>query len=186
MKLISAALGALFLAGSGYFGWDWLRIDACLDRGGMWAGQMGCQMSLPNVDRIVIDKSDRKLLAFERGRKVAEMDVALGRSPEGDKQSEGDNRTPEGVYPVTEHKYDSSYHRALRLGYPTKIQLTQARRGRDPGADIMIHGIRNGMGWIGRLHLASDWTRGCVAVTDGEIDWLYQSVTDGTPVEIRA
>ena len=184
MKIVLVAL--LFLAG-GYFAWDWLRVDSCLDRGGMWAGRMGCQTSLPDVDRIVIDKSARKLVAFERGRKVAEMDIALGRDPEDNKRSEGDNRTPEGVYPIVEHKYDSAYRRALRLGYPTNAQLAQARgEGRNPGGDIMIHGIRNGLGWIGRLHLASDWTRGCVAVTNGEIDWLYQSAADGTPVEIRA
>lgn len=175
------------LLGGGYFVWDWLRVDSCLDRGGMWAGPMGCQMTLPNVDRILIDKSDRKLFAFERGRKVAEMDVALGREPVGDKRLEGDNRTPEGIYPVTELKYDSAYYRALRLGYPTPSQAAQAKQeGRDPGSDIMIHGIRNGFGWIGSLHGAVDWTRGCIAVTDGEMSWLFQSVADGTPVEIRA
>jgi murein L,D-transpeptidase YafK len=180
-------LAALLLLGGGYVAWDWLRVDTCLDRGGMWAGPMGCQTELPKIDRIVIDKSDRKLMAFERGRKVAEMDVALGRDPVGDKRSEGDNRTPEGIYPVTAHKFDSAYYRALRLGYPTPVQQAQAKRdGRDPGGDIMIHGIRNGVGWVGSLHRVTNWTRGCVAVTNGEIDWLYQSAADGTPVEIRA
>ena len=186
MKLwlpIAAALGVL----AGYGAWVWLTVDACLDRGGVWAGPMGCRTTLPKVDRILIDKSDRKLWAFEHGRKVAEMSIALGRSPAGDKQVEGDDRTPEGVYPITAHKFDSAYHRALRLGYPTAKQAAAAKaEGRNPGGDIMIHGIRNGLGWIGRLHLSSDWTRGCVAVTNGEIDWLYQSVKDGIPVEIRA
>ena len=90
---------------------------------------MGCRTTLPKVDRILIDKSDRKLWAFEHGRKVAEMSIALGRSPAGDKQVEGDDRTPEGVYPITAHKFDSAYHRALRLGYPTAKQAAAAVGG---------------------------------------------------------
>ena len=180
-------LACLLLGGAGYFAWDLLRVDSCLDRGGMWAGPMGCQTQLPKVDRILIDKSDRTLLAFEHGRIVARMSVALGREPIGDKQREGDNRTPEGTYPITQHKPDSAYHRALRLGYPTSGQIALAKkRGDEPGADIMIHGIRNGLGWMGSLHRIGDWTRGCVAVTNGETDWLYQSAADGTHVEIRA
>lgn len=167
--------------------WQFLRVDDCLDRGGVWAGPMGCRTNLPKVDRIIIDKSERRLSAYERGRKVADMKVALGRNPLGDKRSEGDNKTPEGVYPVIAHKSDSEFHRALRLGYPTRRQRVLAEKhGRDPGGNIMIHGLRNGFGWLGRIHRTLDWTAGCVAVTNGEIDWLYQSVADGTPVEVRA
>jgi len=187
MKMLFSAAGALILAGSSYFAWNWLRVDSCLDRGGMWAGPMGCQMSLPKVDRILIDKSDRTLIAFAGGKAVATMKVALGRDPAGQKQREGDNRTPEGIYPIILHKADSGYHRALKIGYPTAFQQREARMaGVDPGGEIMIHGIRNGMGWIGSWHRTSDWTRGCIALTDGEIDWLYHSTADGTPVEITA
>jgi murein L,D-transpeptidase YafK len=184
---VKAIIAALLLAGAGYFVWDFLRVDSCLDSGGMWAGPMGCRTELPEIDRIIIDNSNRKLFAFERGKRVAQMNISLGREPVGDKHFEGDNRTPEGLYPVIAHKDDSEFYRALRLGYPTATQVRQAKReGRDPGGDIMIHGIRDGLGWIGRLHLLSDWTRGCVAVTNPEMSWLYQSVKDGTPVEIRA
>jgi murein L,D-transpeptidase YafK len=180
-------LAAILLAVAGYFVWDWFKADSCLDRGGMWAGPMGCRTSLPKVDRILIDKSDRTLTAYENGKPVATMGIALGRDPIGQKEREGDNRTPEGTYPVVMHKADSAYYRALKLGYPTPTQRLQAKAsGIDPGDDIMIHGIRNGLGWIGTLHRTTDWTRGCIAVTDGEISWLFQSVPDGTPVEIRA
>ena len=184
MKILVAGF---LLAAAGWLGWNWWQVDACRDRGGLWAGPMGCQTSLPSIDRILIDKSDRKLFAFEKGRKVAEMSVALGRSPVGQKLRERDDRTPEGIYPVILHKADSAYYRALKLGYPTLAQRRRAKAaGIDPGDDIMIHGIRNGFGWIGALHRSIDWTRGCIAVTDGEISWLFQSVADGTPVEIRA
>jgi murein L,D-transpeptidase YafK len=184
---VKIIIAALLLTAIGYFAFDYIRVDSCLDSDGMWAGPMGCRSELPDVDRILIDKSERRLVAFERGRAVAVMNVALGRQPVGDKLSEGDNKTPEGTYPITAHKYDSSFHRALRLGYPTPAEFEKAKRdGRKPGGDIMIHGIRNGFGWVGGLHHIVNWTRGCVAVTDGEIDWLYQSARDGTPVEIRA
>jgi len=184
---VKAALAAILLAATAYFVWDWVRVDACLDRGGMWAGPMGCRTELPEVDRILIDKSDRKLVAFERGRVVATMKVALGRDPAGNKQVEGDNRTPEGIYPIEAHKPDSAFHRALRLGYPGARQQARAERGGyDPGSDIMIHGLPNGLGWIGSLQHRMDWTQGCIALTNGEVDWLYQSARDGTPVEIRA
>lgn len=191
MRAIAVALTAvaaiLALSGGGYSAWHWLAVDSCLDKGGMWGGSMGCQMSLPNVDRILIDKSDRTLIAYEKGKVVASMKVALGRDPVGPKEREGDNRTPEGVYPIVMHKTDSGYYRALKLGYPTPAQALKAKaKGIEPGDDIMIHGIRNGFGWIGGLHRTADWTRGCVAVTDGEMIWLFQSVSDGTPVEIRA
>jgi murein L,D-transpeptidase YafK len=164
-----------------------LAQDACLQRGGAWFGTIGCVTDMPPIDRIVIDKSDRLLTVYSRGRLVRQMPVALGRQPVGPKEREGDDRTPEGTFPITEHKRDSGYHLALRLGYPTAEQAAQAQRnGVDPGSDIMIHGIRNGFGWIGTLQRRVDWTRGCIALTDGEIEWLFRSTTDGVPVEIRA
>jgi murein L,D-transpeptidase YafK len=182
-----AAVAALSLLWLGRAGWHELQVDRCLDRGDIWFDGLGCQDRLPRVDRILVEKSARRLIAFERGRAVREMSVALGREPTGAKIRAGDDRTPEGVFPIVAHQPASSYHRALRLGYPTAAQLREARlSGVDPGGDIMIHGLPNGMGWLGKWHRMMDWTRGCVAVTDGEMDWLYQAVPDGTPVEIRA
>lgn len=159
----------------------------CLARGGSWFGEVGCEVEEPRIDRIVVDKSERMLWAYEAGRAVRGFPVALGTDPVGDKERQGDGRTPEGVYPVVLHKPDSSFHRALRLGYPTPEQVEAAEEaGIDPGGDIMIHGLPNGQGFIGKAHLAADWTAGCIAVTNDEIEWLYAFVADGTPVEIRA
>jgi murein L,D-transpeptidase YafK len=84
------------------------------------------------------------------------------------------------------HKADSDFHRALHLSYPKERDIDQAAaRGVSPGGDIMIHGIRNGLGWIGAFHRRTDWTAGCIAVTDFEIEEIWRAVPDGTPVEIR-
>ena len=171
---------------AGVYAKDFIAQDSCLDRGGAWYGTIGCVMEMPPVDRIVIDKSDRMLAAYAQGRLIRRLPIALGREPAGQKQREGDNRTPEGIYPITEHKADSDYHLALRLGYPTPHQAAEAqRKGVDPGGDIMIHGIRNGLGWIRTLHRRLDWTQGCIALTNGEVEWLFRSTADGVPVEIR-
>lgn len=146
-----------------------------------------CTDELVAIDRIVVDKSERRMWVYSEGRLIRQFDVALGRDPVGDKVRQGDNRTPEGVYPVTAHNPASAFHLSLRLGYPTAEQRAAARAaGINPGGDIMIHGLPNGMGDLGRAHLASDWTAGCIAVTNEEIEWLYEAVAVGTMVEIRA
>jgi murein L,D-transpeptidase YafK len=186
LLLVLVAAAPLFIAGRDAR--DFLRQDSCLDAGGIWFDDLGClHEELPRVDRIVIDKSEHRLTVFQEGRAIRLFEVALGRDPVGAKQREGDNRTPEGVYPVVAHNEDSGYHRSLRLGYPTSAQAEAGRRqGVDPGSEIMIHGIRNGLGWLRGWHRTFDWTRGCIAVTNAEMDWLFQAVADGTPVEIRA
>ena len=103
----------------------------------------------------------------------------------GRETRDGDNRTPEGVYAVDAHKADSGFHRALHISYPNPRDQEQATaNGLSPGGDIMIHGVRNGLGWLGRFHHLVDWTRGCIAVTNQEIEEIYRAVPDGTLVEI--
>lgn len=179
LTLASAGIAAAVLSGSA-------RAQACAAH--EYVGEDGsCTDALVPVDHILVDKSDRRMWVFAEGRQVRSFAIALGRDPVGDKQKQGDNRTPEGVYPVTAHNPDSSYHLSLRLGYPTPAQRAAAEAaGIDPGGDIMIHGLPNGLGHIGRAHLARDWTAGCIAVTNEEIEWLYEAVAVGTPVEIRA
>jgi murein L,D-transpeptidase YafK len=138
------------------------------------------------VDRIVIDKSERTLRAYAGGEQVVAFDVALGRKPKR-KLCEGDGRTPEGVYVVVGRNAKSAYHRALRLSYPSRADRARSRAKEcAPGGDIMIHGLRNGFGWLGRHHTAANWTRGCIAVTNEEIEILWDVVPDGTTVEINA
>ena len=138
------------------------------------------------ADYLVLEKSDRRLTLFSNDTPVKEYAVSLGREPIGAKQFEGDSKTPEGQYIIDRRKADSSFHLALHVSYPN-VQAEQfaASRGRSPGGAIMIHGIRNGLGFLGPLHRLHDWTDGCVAVTDAEIEELWRAVPDGTPIEIR-
>jgi murein L,D-transpeptidase YafK len=138
------------------------------------------------ADRIVVEKQARRLTLLKNGTALKSYVVALGRNPVGAKQFEGDGRTPEGEFVVSGRKEDSAFHLALRISYPTATQRAAAEaQGRSPGGDIMIHGLRNGLGFLGALHRVYDWTEGCIAVTNSEIDELWRAVPDGTVVEIR-
>jgi murein L,D-transpeptidase YafK len=150
------------------------------------AGATGSD-TLPQADHIVIEKAERRLTLYAGERPVASFFVALGQEPVGPKRCQGDNRTPEGLYRVAGRKADSDFHRALRLSYPSEADIERARaQGCEPGGDIMIHGLKNE--WsrkMGRRHLLRDWTLGCVAVTNEEIERIWQMVADGVTVEIR-
>ncbi|HSV63999.1 MAG TPA: L,D-transpeptidase family protein [Chthoniobacterales bacterium] len=138
------------------------------------------------ADRIVVEKSARRLMLFQNGRVLKTYSVALGRAPIGPKEYEGDQRTPEGTYTIDFHKPDSDYHLALHVSYPEQHDVERAAvQGLSAGSDIMIHGLPNGRGWIGRFHRRSDWTAGCVAVANFEIEEIYRAVPDGTPIELR-
>ncbi len=138
------------------------------------------------ADLIIVRKGERRLLLMRRGEVLKRYRVSLGRAPVGHKCREGDNRTPEGAYRIDWRKPDSAYHRALHVSYPEERDVAAALAvGADPGGAIMIHGLPNRFGWIGRLHLARDWTRGCVAVTNREIEEIWRAVPDGTPILIE-
>lgn len=140
----------------------------------------------PVIDRIVVAKSARSLEAYAGEHLVRTFRVALGFDPAGQKRQQGDGRTPEGVYPIVLHNPASAFHLSLRLGYPTPEQIADAkRRGVSAGGDIMIHGLPNGQGEIGAAHVEEDWTAGCIAVTNEEIEWLYAHTPDGALVDIR-
>lgn len=138
------------------------------------------------VDRVVIEKAKRTLMLLHNGEPVRTYRVALGSAPKGHKRFEGDQRTPEGVYQVDFRNANSGFYRALRISYPNETDRVRAlEAGLDPGGQIMIHGLKNGQGWLGARHLADDWTDGCIAVTNAEIDEIWSLVDLGTPVEIR-
>ena len=140
----------------------------------------------PRADRLLVEKSPRRLTLLWKGTPVKTYRVALGRAPAGRKQCQGDNRTPEGLYRVDARNAASHYHRALHVSYPNAQDLAGARRLRcAPGGDIMIHGLPNGYGWLGASHRLHDWTLGCIAVTDAEIEEIWNAVLNGTVVEIR-
>ena len=138
------------------------------------------------ADRVLVEKSARRLTLLHVGTALKTYRVALGRAPVGAKEYEGDQRTPEGIYSIDFHKADSDYHLALHVSYPNETDVARAaERGVSAGNDIMIHGLRNGGGWIGAFHRRRDWTAGCIAVTDFEIEEIWRAVPDGTPIEIR-
>ncbi len=138
------------------------------------------------ADRILVLKKQRTLQLLRGPTVLRSYKIALGGEPVGPKTCQGDHRTPEGQYTVDRRKADSRFHRALHVSYPNEADRRRAAAsGCAPGGDIMIHGLPNGYGWIGRAHRLKDWTDGCVAVTDEEIEEIWRLVPDGTPVEIR-
>jgi murein L,D-transpeptidase YafK len=138
------------------------------------------------IDHLVVEKSARRLSLYVHGALVRSYPVSLGRQPVGPKVRAGDHRTPEGRYLIDRHNPYSAFHLSLHVSYPSASDSAHAlAAGHSPGADIMVHGMRNGFGWIGRAHLLVDWTAGCVAVTDAQIDQIYEAVPDGTPIDIR-
>ena len=138
------------------------------------------------VDRIEIDKSAHTMTVFEKQRVRKIYNISLGRGGPERKRQEGDMRTPEGSYRIDMQLEHSSYHKALQISYPNGSDRAYANRlAEQPGGQIMIHGLPNRLGFIGRLHLLADWTQGCIAVTNSEIDELWEAVPLGTTVEIR-
>ena len=142
--------------------------------------------SAQKADSILILKKDHTLELLSGGKIIRTYKVALGRGGLAPKQREGDARTPEGHYIIDSRAPNSAYHRALHISYPNADDRRRAARlGVPPGGAIMIHGLPNGKGFIGPAHRLYDWTLGCVAVTDPEIDEIWNLVPVGTPVEIR-
>ena len=130
-------------------------------------------------------KAERRLLLFCRELLLVSYDVALGAAPAGHKQRQGDGRTPEGRYTLDWRLAESAYHRSIHVSYPNAEDQARARAaGVTPGGGIMIHGLPNELGEIGAAHRAADWTDGCIAVTNEEIEQIWSLVPDGTPIEI--
>ena len=140
----------------------------------------------PKVDHVLLVKTKHRLLLLSGDHVVKSYRVALGRGGLGPKRRQGDGRTPEGLYRIDHRNPASKYHLALHISYPESTDKQRAQRlGVSPGGDIMIHGLPPEYSWVGRKHLLSDWTEGCIAVTDSEIEEIWELVPDGTPVEVR-
>jgi murein L,D-transpeptidase YafK len=138
------------------------------------------------ADKVVVDKSQRRLVLLQQGKPLKVYQIALGPKPVGHKECEGDGRTPEGSYRIDFRKLNSTFHRALHVSYPNAHDIQVAKsRGVNPGGAIMIHGLGKSSGWYDNLHYLVDWTAGCIAVTNSEIEELWRAVPDGCPVEIR-
>jgi len=140
---------------------------------------------ISGVDYVLIEKRAHRLTLYRKGEILKTYRIALGKKPVGKKTTNGDCKTPEGMYSIDHRKANSRYHRALHISYPNAEDRRQAKaRGVSPGGDVMIHGLPNGFGAVGSLHLKRDWTLGCIAMTNEEIDELWQAVPNGAVVEI--
>lgn len=138
------------------------------------------------ADRIVIDKSDRRLRLFMRDGRIKQFPVSLGANPVGHKVREGDSRTPEGNYVIDMKNADSDYYLSLRISYPNARDVAAARRlGVSPGGQIMIHGYPNDASEPYADFVGKDWTDGCIAVTNAAMMELWLAVREKTPVTIR-
>ena len=142
--------------------------------------------AVTKADRIIVHKSARVMELMHADQVIKTYKIALGGNPVGPKERQGDHRTPEGSYVIDRRNEHSKFHRSLHISYPNAADREHARQlGVSPGGDIFIHGLPNGYGWIGAAHRAHDWTDGCIAVTDNEIDEIWNLVDNGTPVEIK-
>jgi murein L,D-transpeptidase YafK len=139
------------------------------------------------ADRVEVRKHERVMELWNGELLLHRFRVALGRRPEGPKVREGDGRTPEGRYELTEFLPKSYFYRAIRISYPNEEDRRRARAlGVRPGGDILIHGLDPAIAKRFREdHWLFNWTRGCIAVTDEEMDIVWASVTPGTPIEIK-
>ena len=143
------------------------------------------QPTLPadvSAEKLVVFKSRRELQFWANGKLIKVYKISIGESPEGHKRHQGDKRTPEGLYYINDKNPNSGYHLNLGISYPN---AEDKRNSSNPGGDVKIHGLKNGQAYIGRFHRLRDWTHGCIAVTNEEMDELYKGVPIGTPILIK-
>ena len=148
------------------------------------SGQAEQAKPLVKADAILVDKSDRTLILYAKGKEIHRYtNIRFGDAPEGHKQFEGDEKTPEGRYTINGRNPKSAYHLSLRISYPNAADTAFAKsKGKSPGGDIFIHGQPNG--WAGPA-IPRDWTDGCIALSNAEIAMLWKQVDDGTPITIQ-
>ncbi|HEX4602846.1 MAG TPA: L,D-transpeptidase family protein [Candidatus Angelobacter sp.] len=140
----------------------------------------------PQADKIVIVKSARAMTLLSGGKVIKTYKVALGGVSAGPKRVEGDHKTPEGSYIIDAKNPQSQFHLSLHISYPSAADSERARKlGARPGGAIMIHGLAKSFAYLGALHRQTDWTDGCIAVTNAEIEEIWKMVPVGTRVEIR-
>lgn len=138
------------------------------------------------IDSIVVHKSKREMNVYSQGKLVKIYPIALGRQPKGTKKYEGDRKTPEGLYYINDKNANSGWFKNLGISYPNSKDIKIAKElGKPTGGDIKIHGLKNGNGFIGKFHRWFDWTLGCIAVTNEEMEELYNAVGIGCTIEIK-
>jgi len=138
------------------------------------------------VDHVIAYKHERRLVLLSRGKELKSYRIALGGEPNGAKTRQGDHRTPEGSYVLDSRNANSHFYKAFHISYPNSKDISAARKlGVSPGGDIMLHGLPKEYAFVGKAHTLHDWTDGCIAVSNEEIDEIWKLVRVGTPIEIK-
>ena len=141
---------------------------------------------LPKADLVLVKKSERIMYLIKNNKPFRKYKVAFGANPEGHKQKEGDERTPEGKYILDYKNADSAFYKSIHISYPNEQDKKRAKNsGVNPGGQIMIHGQKNGFGWLSFAAQSFDWTDGCIAVKNDEMDEIWRSIKVGTPISIE-
>lgn len=139
----------------------------------------------PTVTLVRVLKTDNKLQLLAKEKVVREFHVVFGANPKGHKRQEGDERTPEGSYTLDYKNADSAFYKAIHISYPNAKDIASAKaRGVNPGGQVMIHGQKNGLGWLSPISQHLNWTNGCVALSNADMDVVWALVKVGTPIEI--
>lgn len=138
------------------------------------------------IDLIVINKAQRSMTVYHQNNPLKKYKIALGFEPVGPKQQQGDGKTPEGIYTIIDKNPKSMFHLSLKISYPSTEDILNAKKlGVSPGGDIMIHGLSDGFQWLGKMHTQRDWTLGCIALSNDEIEEIYEHVPVGTKIIIN-
>ncbi|MGB5247276.1 MAG: L,D-transpeptidase family protein [Woeseia sp.] len=146
----------------------------------------GMSGEFPEAELVVVEKAARKLHLVRNGEAFKTFDIALGVAPVGDKEQEGDARTPEGRYILDLRNPHSDFFLSIRISYPNEEDRRHARqKGVDPGGQIMIHGQPNVPTYSDGFYQSADWTNGCIAVSNSDMIDIWLMTPDGTPIEIR-
>jgi len=142
--------------------------------------------AIEKADFVLVKKGERKLFLISEGRPFKEFRIALGPVPRGHKMAAGDQRTPEGEYILDRKNERSNFHKAIRISYPNEFDRERASKlGVSPGGSIMIHGQPNVKTWPEDVAQTFNWTDGCIAVTDSQMDEIWEAVDAGTPIKIQ-
>lgn len=137
------------------------------------------------IDKIFVVKHKRQLTVYSNGEALKTYTISLGGAPIGKKEFEGDQKTPEGIYIINDRNPNSDYHLNLAVSYPNVADSLYALKfGKSAGGEIKIHGLPNGYGFISKFQRFKDWTAGCIALTNSEIEELFYNVPMGTEIEI--
>ncbi len=152
---------------------------------GIGAGAPSAAGDFPLADKVLVEKGKRKLHLLRNGIPFRTFDIALGPAADGDKETEGDQRTPEGYYLLDARNPDSDYFLSIHISYPNSGDRADARRkGIDPGGQIMIHGQPNLPTYSAAYYEREDWTNGCIAVSNSDMIDIWLMTPDTIPIEI--